>query len=126
MMYNNVHPPFVFHIFHPQWLILGEMKVFTHQNMIPEDDIKFGWILFLLLLFINLVIGEALALTTRFEAGLAVGFGLFIFEYGFLCKYSFSDVLLLAILLEPFCWDCALIAIVVKARPHCLNICALK
>ncbi|KAK6168546.1 hypothetical protein SNE40_021058 [Patella caerulea] len=62
----------------------SEMKVFTHQNIIVDDDIKFGWVLFLLLLFINLVIGETLALTVRFEVGLAVGFGLFVLEYAFL------------------------------------------
>ncbi|WAQ99559.1 KDISB-like protein [Mya arenaria] len=60
----------------------SEMKSFTKAN--DENQLKFSIALFIFLLFINIVVGFVLSLTVMYQVGLSVGFGLFIWEYGFL------------------------------------------
>ena len=62
------------------------MKSFTKANM--EDSLEFSWSLFIILLVINCFIGSVLAIAVRWEAGLGVGFGLFLVEYAFLGRLS--------------------------------------
>ncbi|XP_041358617.1 kinase D-interacting substrate of 220 kDa B-like [Gigantopelta aegis] len=62
--------------------LTDEMKSFTMQNV--QEPFTFTWVLFVFLLIINVIIGEVLGLTVRFEVGLGVGLGLFVPEYAFL------------------------------------------
>ncbi|XP_052281428.1 kinase D-interacting substrate of 220 kDa B-like isoform X3 [Dreissena polymorpha] len=60
----------------------SEMKSFTKAN--DENQLEFTWSLFIFLLIMNSIVGSLLALTVMYQVGLGVGFGLFVFEYGFL------------------------------------------
>ena len=60
------------------------MKSFTKAN--DDNQLEFTWSLFIFLLLINCLIGDILALTVLWEVGIGVGFGLFLWEYGFLGK----------------------------------------
>jgi len=63
----------------------GEMKSFTKAN--EDSQLTFTWSLFIFLLIINSLIGSVLSLTVMYQVGLGVGFGLFVWEYGFLGKF---------------------------------------
>ena len=73
--------------------ISDEMKSFTMQNV--HEQFTFTWVLYFFLLFINVIIGEVLALTVRYEVGIGIGLGLFVLEYAILgIKHGFVSLFL--------------------------------
>lgn len=63
-------------------LYIVEMCSFTQQN--NQAELTWSWLVAILLIMINSVIGEALGLALGWQIGLAVGFGLIPLEYGFI------------------------------------------
>lgn len=60
------------------------MKSFTQAN--EDSQLKFTLSLFIILLMMNSILGSLLILAVNYKAGLGVGLGLFVWEYGFLGK----------------------------------------
>jgi len=66
------------------------MKSFTKSN--EENQMEFTLSLFIFLIVVNALIGFTVALAVEFyQLGIIIGFGLFIWEYGFLGEGA-SDI----------------------------------